>query len=191
MSKPAVFFDRDDTLNLDPGYLGDPAKLKLIPGVKEGLTQLRERCGFKIIVITNQSGITRGLISEVDVENVNNHLNSLLNNIIDDFFYCPFHPDFDPPEKSKCRKPSAFMILQASKKHDIDLTRSYLVGDSVSDVECAINAGIKSVLFDYKNDVEKINLLKNLSKSPNFVATKFLDACNYIIADYFGETKCG
>ena len=108
MQNHAVFFDRDNTLNYDPGYLGDPEQVKLFPGVIEGIKKLRQQYNFKIIVISNQSGFTRNILRESDVIAVNERINELLreqDTEIDDFFYCPYHPDFDPPELTMCRKP--------------------------------------------------------------------------------------
>lgn len=109
MRNHAVFLDRDNTINYDPGYLGDPDKVRLMEGVARGIKRLRDEYGFKIIVISNQSGIARKLITEEDVRSVNNRVNKLLRDEgaeIDAFYYCPYHPDFSPPEKCGCRKPS-------------------------------------------------------------------------------------
>ena len=98
MTNHAVFLDRDGTLNEDPGYIGDPAKVKLYPDVGEALAHLKNVMRFKLIVVSNQSGIGRGLITKNDVESVNNQVNKLLSNFnvsIDGFYYCPYHPDFN------------------------------------------------------------------------------------------------
>ncbi len=187
MQSAAVFFDRDNTLNVDPGYLGDPEKVRLFDGVGEGIYKLKNECGFNIIVVSNQSGISRGLITQNQVEAVNNRINELLKNFntsIDAFYYCPFHPDLDSYEKSQCRKPSPQMIFKAAKDFNIDLKRSYFVGDSESDIECGINAGIKTVLINYENDNEKIISLKKRNKTPNFTTSIFLNACDFIIDDF-------
>lgn len=186
MPNIGVFFDRDDTLNYDPGYLGNPDKVELIPGVAEGLKNLKKQLNCKIIVISNQSGIARGLITENDVHSVNNKLNELTGNLIDGFYFCPFHPEFDPPEKSNCRKPSPEMIHQAAREHKIDLGVSYLVGDVITDMLCGANAGVKTILFNWKNSVGIINGLKKQGKTPNLVVHNFIDACNFIIEDLSG-----
>ncbi len=190
MSYKAVFFDRDDTLNYDPGYLDDPDKVKLFPGVGEGIAKLRNLNGFKIIVISNQSGITRGLLTHETVKSIHNRMNEYLsafNTKIDSFYYCPYHPDFDPPKKTICRKPSPYMVVKAADELKIDLKKSYLVGDKPSDILCAYNAGVKSVLIDYNNSNESIIILKKERKTPNFVASKFSDVCDFIISDSLGE----
>src|SRR4030042_6704839 len=121
MISHAVFLERDGTINIDPGYLGDPEKVELYEGVPQGLRELKKRGCFKIVVISNQSGISRGLIKEDDVIAVNKRINELLkleNTSIDAFYFCPYHPDFDSPEKCECRKPSPRMIFQAVERSE-------------------------------------------------------------------------
>ncbi len=192
MQKHAVFFDRDNTINYDPGYIGDPSQVKLFPGVIEGIKKLRNQYNFKIIVISNQSGITRNILQESDVIAVNEKINEILRakeTEIDDFFYCPYHPDFDPPELTKCRKPSPYMIYKAAEKHHLQLEKCYMAGDSASDIECAINAGIKSVLVNYDKDKKISDELIRKGKRPDYIAGTFEDICNYIIGDYKGVTS--
>ena len=188
MSFPAVFFDRDNTLNFDPGYLSDPEQVKLFDGVGEGISRLKNDFGFKIIVVSNQSGIARGFFGKKEVESVNEKINQILlneNNVrIDAFYYCPFHPDFSSSEESKCRKPSSMMVLMAAEEMDLDLSKSYFVGDQPSDIECGANAGLKTVLINYDNEERKINFFKKYK--PNFVIDNFKNACDFIIADYTG-----
>ncbi len=187
MQPVAVFFDRDNTLNLDPGYLGDPEKVQLFEGVAEGINKLKKELNFKIIVISNQSGIARGLITHKQVQLVNNKINELLekyNTKVDKFYFCPFHPDFNQPEITDCRKPSPKLVFQAAEEFNIDLSRSYFVGDMPSDIECGINAGLKTILINYKNDSEKIISLKKRNKTPNFITDNFLNVCNFIIDDF-------
>jgi len=184
----AVFLDRDGTLNLDPGYLGDPESVELYPGVIEGLSLLKNRHNFLLVVISNQSGITRGLISKEQVERVNERINELLTpaNSIDAFYYCPFHPDFDDEKSCKCRKPSPYLVVKASEEWNIDLTKSYFIGDKGSDIECGNNAGIKTILIKNTLSESEINSLHNEGKTPNFVADDFLEACDFIIKDFIG-----
>ncbi len=182
----AVFLDRDDTINYDPGYLGDAEKVRLYPGVGEGLAKLKNELDFKIIVISNQSGVTRGIITEEQVRAVNEKINELLkvfNVEIDDFFYCPYHPDYDPPELTECRKPSPKMVFDAAEKHGIDLKSSYFIGDQLTDVECGNKAGVKTILVTNKISEKEINNLQSPNKRPNFVAVDFLNACRFIEED--------
>ncbi len=182
MQKKAIFLDRDGTINIDPGYLGDANLVKLYPGVGEGIRKLKE-LDFLIIVISNQSGITRKLISHQDVNAVNNKINLLLMNdgaSIDDFFYCPYHPEFDSEEKTQCRKPSPQMVFDAASKHGIDLSKSFFVGDTASDILCGINSGCETILIMNGKNQSEIFSLKKANKTPNFVADNFLEVCSFI-----------
>ncbi|RPI72429.1 MAG: HAD family hydrolase [Ignavibacteriales bacterium] len=188
----AVFLDRDGTLNDDPGYLGDPDKVKLFPYTGEALSILKNKLNFKLIVISNQSGIVRGFISRQDVEAVNSRINKLLvkyNVQIDAFYYCPFHPEFSNEEECSCRKPSPKMVLEAAQDFSVDLSRSYFIGDAVSDVECGINAGVKTILVKSGYGNESFSTLQKLNKIPTFVADNILEAVNFIQKDSSGVTK--
>lgn len=186
----AVFLDRDGTLNEDPGYLGDPSAVVLFPGTGESLSSLKKKINAKLIVISNQSGIARGLISHQDVNNVNNRINEILskNSVqIDAFYYCPFHPEFNSEDDCACRKPSPELIYKAVEEHEIDLSNSYFIGDSVSDIECGANAGIKTILVKTGYGMETLSILQKQNKFPSFVAENISDACNIIINDYTGD----
>ena len=189
MKHHAVFLDRDGTINHDYGYVKDPSQIILLPGVSKGIKKLKDEFGFKAIVISNQAGVSKGLMTSKDVDSVNDRVNELLKNEgtgIDAFYYCPFHPDLDPPEKSNCRKPSPFMIVQAAEEHEIDLSKSYMVGDKASDVESGINAGVKTVLINSEDNRNEISILHNLGKKPNFTAANFKEVCDIIINDFSG-----
>lgn len=189
MTNSAVFLDRDGTLNFDPGYIGDPEELKLLPGTGEALFKLKSY-GFKLLVISNQSGIARGLIKDEDVRAVNNKLNELLSSFkvsIDRFYYCPAHPDFSSREECECRKPSNKMVLHAATDFNINLATSYLIGDSVSDIGCAFNSGLKSILVMTGQGSESLSILQNQNKFPSFVAENIMDACKFIITDFTGD----
>jgi D-glycero-D-manno-heptose 1,7-bisphosphate phosphatase len=191
MSNRAVFLDRDGTLNENPGYLGDPGKVKLLPFVGQILSRLKNEFNYFLIVISNQSGIARALITAEQVELVNEKINTLLkefNVSIDKFYYCPFHPDFSTEEECGCRKPSTEMVEKAVEKFDIDVTKSFFIGDSVSDIECGMNAGIKTILVKTGYGREALYLLQKENKIPNFVAENFLDAGNFIITDLNGAS---
>ncbi len=183
MKHRALFLDRDDTINKDPGYLGDPEKVELYPNVAEVFARLKKEYSFKLIVISNQSGVARGLITLDQVNQVNERINALLseyNAKIDAFYYCPFHPEFNTKEECVCRKPSPYMVDKASEEHHINLSKSFFIGDKSSDVICAINSGVKSVLIDHNNTGMEIKSLKKAGKNPNFVACNFLEIEKYI-----------
>ena len=190
MGNYAIFLDRDGTLNEDPGYLGDPDKVKLYPGTGEALSILKNNLNFKLIVISNQSGIARKLITKENVEEVNSRINQLLKQFdvqIDAFYYCPFHPEFSSEDECTCRKPSPKMVNEAAQDFNIDLTKSYLIGDAVSDIECGYNSGVKTILVrtGYGND--SFSTLQKLNKIPTFTANNILDACDFIQKDFSGE----
>lgn len=139
---PAIFLDRDGTLMRDVDYCGDPAQVGVFPGVTDALRQLK-RAGYKLIVITNQSGIARGYFSESDYRAVEREfLHQLGGDLIDDSYFCPDLPEAD----SARRKPAPGMIFEAKRDHHLDLERSYFVGDKTSDVACGRNAGVQTIL---------------------------------------------
>ena len=139
-----VVLDRDGTLNVEKGYLCDPAELELIPGVVEGLRVLQKH-GFGLVVISNQSGIGRGIISRDVVEAINARLGELLHRQgveLDGIYYCPHSPD----QNCSCRKPSPTMIYKAAKDLNFDPAESFVVGDKCSDVEMGKRANAVTIL---------------------------------------------
>ncbi|HKI77305.1 MAG TPA: HAD family hydrolase [Ignavibacteriaceae bacterium] len=190
MTNNAVFLDRDGTINEDPGYLGEPEKLRLYPGTGSGLSLLKNELNFKLIVISNQSGIARGLITEEMVNLVNSRINELLKSYkvsIDAFYFCPFHPDFNSKDECLCRKPSPYLVHKASRDFQIDLSKSYFVGDSVSDIECGKNAGLKTVLVKSGYGEESFSILQKQNNFPTFVAQNILEVCKIIKKDFIGD----
>ncbi len=190
MSNYAVFLDRDGTINEDPGYLGDPEKVKLYPGTGEALFKLKNNLNFKLIVISNQSGIARGILTDNMVNEVNKKINQLLsekNTSIDAFYYCPAHPDYNTEEECSCRKPSPDLVYKAAEDFNIDLKKSYFIGDNISDIECGINAGTKTILVRTGYGEESFYMLQKQNKFPTFVAQNILEACNFIEKDFSGE----
>src|SRR3954470_20295675 len=154
MKRPAVFFDRDNTLIASDGYLGDPARVTLIPGAADAVARVRS-LGYAVVVFSNQSGVARGMFSEEDVQAVNARMAELLladngNAIIDRHEFCPFHPkgtvDVYARESDR-RKPKPGMILSAANKLALDLPRSWVVGDAARDIEAGKAAGCRAILF--------------------------------------------
>jgi D-glycero-D-manno-heptose 1,7-bisphosphate phosphatase len=138
---PAVFIDRDGTIMEDTDYCSHPKDVRIFPGVLDSLRRLKSR-GFKLIVITNQSGIGRGLFTLDQYRAVEAEvLRQLGDGLVDATYFCP-----DPPgQRSTCRKPAPGMVVQATRDHQIDVSRSFLIGDKEIDVECAHNAGVRAI----------------------------------------------
>jgi len=138
----AVFLDRDGTLMIDVDYCGDPNNVRVFPDAPAALRRLKD-AGYKLIVITNQSGIGRCYFSEQQYRAVEAEVSSQVGDaLLDGTYYCPH----SPADKCKCRKPSAEMIVRAADDHHIDLARSFFVGDKQSDIDCGRNAGVRTVL---------------------------------------------
>jgi len=138
---PAVFVDRDGTIMQDADYCSDPQQVKIFAGVPEALKRLKSK-GFKLIIITNQSGIGRGLFSVGQYRAVEGEvLRQLGNGLIDATYFCPDVPG----RHSTFRKPAPGMIVAATREHQIDLSGSFLIGDKEIDVECGHNAGVRTI----------------------------------------------
>ena len=163
--KPAVFLDRDGVINYDYGYISNFKQFKFRPGVIKGLQYLRKQ-NFKIFIVTNQSGIARGLFTETDLKLFHSKLKKklLLKKIkIDEIKYSPFHPKGiikKYAKNHKSRKPGNLMIRQLLKKWPINLKKSFMIGDRLSDKKCAKRS---KLYFEYakKNFYSQVkNILK-------------------------------
>ena len=184
----AIFLDRDGTMNVSKGFISNAEDLELIPGTIEAIKAIN-KSGALAIVITNQPVIARGECSFEELHNIHNKLKTLLGEkgaFVDDIFYCPHHPDKgfegEVPELKfdcDCRKPKTGMINEAVDKYNIDLSKSYMVGDSTMDLELARNAGVKSVLVDtgFAGNDGKYD------RSCDIEAKDLLDAVEKIIKD--------
>lgn len=141
MSRPAVFLDRDGTIIDEVEYLSDPDGVRLLPGAADALRRLRS-AGYALVVVTNQSGIARGLYTEAEFRAVQKRLEQMLADhdvVLDAVYHCPHHPDFTGP--CECRKPGPGMYRAAAAMLDLDTAASIYVGDRVSDVLPALSAG--------------------------------------------------
>jgi D-glycero-D-manno-heptose 1,7-bisphosphate phosphatase len=148
--RPAVFLDRDGTLNEERGYITHPDHLRLLPGVAEAVRLLRD-AGFACVVVTNQSAIGRGLMSEADLHLIHERLHQQLHAEaakLDGLYFCPALSG-DHPE----RKPAPGMLLRAARDLELDLTRSWMVGDTASDMLAGQNAGCRCILVRSGHDV--------------------------------------
>ncbi len=167
----AIFLDRDGTLVEDIGYHHKLENFKLIPNAIEGLKLLRN---YKLIIVSNQSGIGRGYYTMKDFENFNNHLIQELkkNNIkIEKTYICHHRPE----DNCGCRKPKAKLIKDAAKEFDIDLKKSCMIGDKKIDIDMGHNAGCKSILVLTGNGMQKKN-----ESNADYVAKDLLDAAKWI-----------
>jgi len=149
--RPAVFLDRDGTVNREVDYLADPAELELLPGAAEAIVRWND-AGWLVVVITNQSGVARGILTEDRLREIHDHLARILSEHgarIDAFHHCPHHPEIGKPPYLRdcdCRKPAPGMLLRAAAELSIDLPRSWVIGDSFRDLEAGAAAGIPGIL---------------------------------------------
>lgn len=144
----AVFFDRDDTLIIDVPYNGDPEQVKIMPGARKACRLLRQ-LGYQLFMVSNQSGVGRGLITEAQVHAVNARVLELLGSELFTDVYCCFETPDNP--MINCRKPSSYMLLKAKAEHDLDLSRSFMIGDKLDDILAGQNAGCRTIWLNYKD----------------------------------------
>ena len=146
--KPALFLDRDGVLTEEIGYITSVKNLNIFPYVAECIRQIHEK-EYYAIVITNQSGVARGLFTEETLKDMNTFLMEMTG--VDAIYYCPHHPNGNIDEYRKicnCRKPEIGLLEQACNDFDIDMNRSYMIGDRASDILTGQRAGVKTVLLE-------------------------------------------
>lgn len=178
MGNRAVFIDRDGTINVNYGYINNPNDFKMYPGVAKGIKLLQEN-GFKIIVITNQSGIARGYFSEKSLEEIHEKMKKELSKEdagVDAIYHCPHHPD----EKCNCRKPNPGMLEKAIKDFDIDIENSFIIGDRMLDVEAGRNVGCKTVLVPEDKELVKKEREESDVK-PDYICDDFYSGVKWIL----------
>ena len=166
-----VFLDRDGTIAKDVPYCPGPEQFELLPGAAEGIKHLNT-AGFKVILITNQSGISRGYFTEAALGLVHEKMKADLaarGAHLDGIYYCPHHPD----ENCDCRKPKPKLILQAAEDHHVDLGRSYFIGDTAGDIAAGKAAGCRTVLIAQKG--------QEIQGQPDYIVDNFLAASKLIV----------
>ena len=188
----AIFLDRDGVINEEVGYLDSLNKLKVIPSAYEAIRLINES-GMKAVVISNQAGVARGLITEEFVKKTNNYLQIMLRErgvYINKFYYCPHHPsEGEEPYRQicDCRKPAPGMFLTAAKDLNINLELSYMIGDRFLDMEAAKKVGIKGVLVKtgYGSELLREDGPDKATpeSKPDFIAADILDAVRWILKD--------
>jgi D-glycero-D-manno-heptose 1,7-bisphosphate phosphatase len=184
--KPAVFLDRDGTLIEERDYLDRLDLIALIPGAPAALRRLQD-AGFALVLVTNQAGIARGFFDEAFVQQAHEHLATLLARdgiALDGYYYCPHHPDGAVERYRRvcrCRKPGTGMVEQAARDLQLDVARSFVVGDKWIDVELARNAGARGILVrtGYGAGVEA---LKPSDLEPAGIVDTLADAAELIVA---------
>jgi D-glycero-D-manno-heptose 1,7-bisphosphate phosphatase len=195
LRSPAVFVDRDGTLIEDVGYLSRCEDIRILPGAVEAIRKLR-KAGFKIICISNQSGVARGKLSENQVREVNNRLQELLRAEeaeLDAYYFCPHHPEAgEPPYRTvcRCRKPEPGMLEKAETDHAIDLSASFLIGDSIVDVAAGRRAGVRTVMVMTGPGRETRSAAAwDPDTWPDFMAEDLLEAAALILGENPHETR--
>ncbi len=189
MLNQAIFLDRDDTLIDDPGYISHPDQVRLLEGVPEALNGFH-KMGYKLVVVTNQSGIARGFLTEDTLKTIHARFEDLLaekHAYVDRIFYCPYHVEGVIDEYCKAsnnRKPNPGMLLQAADDMDIDLSISWCIGNSLSDVEAGQRAGCHTILIDQMSPTGKVKLGQI---RPDYIAVNMREALN--IVKQFEATK--
>jgi len=178
----AVFIDRDGTINVDVDFLSSPDQLQLIPRSAEAIKVLND-LGIPVIVITNQSGIARGLYSEADLHRVHSAMDEMLKHYgatISAYYFCPHHPtDGIAPyvKDCDCRKPKPGMLLRAKKKFGFDLRRSFIVGDKCVDVQAGKSVGAVAIQVSTGYGIEEKGLCADIR---DYYAVDLFDAVQFI-----------
>jgi histidinol-phosphate phosphatase family protein len=181
-----IFLDKDGTLVEDVPYNVDPGKIVLKPGVERGLARLHA-AGYRFVVVSNQSGVARGVISPEALSGVENHLRMLLRGQIGvepvAFYWCPHHPEGSVRAyavECDCRKPKPGMLLAAARDLGIPLAEAWMIGDILNDVEAGKRAGCRAILIDNGGETE---WLPGPFRRPDFTAQNFDEAAQMILAE--------
>jgi len=196
MKKPAVFLDRDGTLIEEKGYLRHAAEVNLPAGAAGAVRMLRQ-AGFAVVLITNQSAVARGFITEAQLVQIHARLQQLLQQegaMIDAIYYCPHHPDAgNAPYRQRCdcRKPGPGLFFRAAREHSLSLPDSFLVGDKLTDIAAGQRAGCRTVLVRTGYGEQEIARMRKLRIIPDFIAGGLDEAARRICSfkNYSGRSK--
>ncbi len=190
MVSKAIFLDCDGTLIEDPGYINHPDQVKLLAGVTDALVELRAM-GYKLVVVSNQSAVARGIVTEKVLSRIHDRLRKLLaekNASLDRIYYCPYHPDGVVEKyrkESNDRKPASGMLLTAADEMNIDLNQSWMIGDGDRDIEAGSRAGCKTILINYSAHRQ----LEPPTSSPDYRAVNMKEAVNIIKQHHRGIAR--
>ncbi len=183
MSAKAIFLDKDGTLVHDVPYNIDPARIRLTPGAGKGLAIL-QRAGYRLIVVSNQSGVARGYFGEEALVPVQARLSELLAShgvTLDGFYYCPHHPQGSVLQYAvtcACRKPAPGLLRLAAEELDLALAESWMIGDILDDVEAGHRAGCRTILIDNGNETEWI---LSSERHPDYTTSNLGQAAQLIL----------
>jgi len=180
----AVFLDRDGTICEEVGYSVEG--MRLIPRAAEAVRLLNQN-GFKVVVVTNQSGVARGFFPESLLEELHGEMNRQLEEegaSLDAVYYCPHHPtEGFPPyiQKCSCRKPAIGLLLKAAADLDLDLPSSYMIGDHISDVQCGQRMGARAILLLTGHGPEAAAKIESCPQPPSYIAADLYEAIQWIL----------
>lgn len=180
---PAVFLDKDGTLIEDVPYNVELDRIRLLPGVVEGLRRLQS-AGFELIAVTNQSGVALGRFVESKLQEVHSELARLLGQgdvQLRGFYYCPHHPDGVIEryrQRCDCRKPNPGLLRRAAQELDLDLKNSWMIGDILNDVEAGRRSGCRTILLDNGGETEWTG---GADRRPDFIVREFRQAAEVIL----------
>jgi D-glycero-D-manno-heptose 1,7-bisphosphate phosphatase len=187
MSAPAVFLDRDGTMIHDPGYLCRIDELRWYPWTIDAV-RLLNRAGFLVFVVTNQGGVGLGLFDESFVHTVHGAMKTRLDESgarVDGWYYCTHHPRAVKDElrvDCDCRKPKAGLVQQAQKQFAIDLGRSFVIGDKLTDIGLAATLGVPGVLVRTGHGADESRELATSGLTPALIADNLMDATAWVLA---------
>ncbi len=184
MTDRAVFLDKDGTLIVNEPYNVDPRRIRLQPHAGEALRAFHAQ-GYRVVIVTNQSGVARGLFPEEALAAVENRLRVMLSELdvpLAGFYYCPHHPDGTVPAYAidcSCRKPKPGLVLRACRELRIDARQSWLIGDILNDIEAGRSAGCRTILLRNGNETEWI---VTPSRLPHHIVADFREAKRVVMA---------
>lgn len=186
MPRPAVFLDRDGTLIREVDYLTEPEQVELLPGVGAGL-RLLAGAGHALVVVTNQSAVARGMISESRLAEIHARMRDLLaaeDVRLDHIAFCPHHPKVGLPGyrvSCSCRKPAPGMLLDAAERLGLDLSRSWTIGDKERDLEAGRAAGTSAVLVRTGTGEAELRRMREEGNAPRYVAAGLEEAAGIVL----------